>query len=52
MDEKNIQPADLYNMDETGFRIGIAGAQCVISLSQGRPSYLSLAHRTVSSSRT
>ena len=40
MDEKNIQPADLHNMDETGFRIGIAGAQWVISLSQDRPSYL------------
>ena len=35
-----IQPADLYNMDETGFRIGIAGSQWIITLSADRQSYL------------
>ena len=40
MDAKGILPTDLYNMDEKGFRIGVAGAQWVVSLDTDRPTYL------------
>lgn len=40
MDALAIQPSDLYNMDETGFRIGVAGSQWIITLSPDRESYL------------
>src|SRR2546429_9786277 len=30
IDENNIQPHDIYNMDETGFSIGSIKATCVI----------------------
>ena len=40
MDALAIQPSDLYNIDETGFRIRVAGSQWIITLSPDRQSYL------------
>ena len=38
--EKGIQQNDCYNMDETGFRIGIGRDQWVITKDRTRPAYL------------
>lgn len=39
-EEKGIQPQDLYNYDETGFRIGIGRDQWIVTLDPNRQSYL------------
>lgn len=36
-EEKGIQPQDIWNMDETGFRIGCGIAHCVITLDKSKP---------------
>jgi len=38
--EHNIQPADVYNFDETGFRIGIGRDQWIITCDPNRQVYL------------
>jgi len=40
IEEHNIQPADLYNFDETGFRIGVANNQWIVIRDASRASYL------------
>ena len=37
VDEKGILPGDIYNMDETGFRIGVGGNQRIITMDIHRP---------------
>ena len=37
--EKNILPRDIYNMDETGFRIDIGGSQWIITMDTTRAYY-------------
>jgi hypothetical protein len=32
LDEYAIQPGDLYNMDETGIRIGVGGQQYIVTM--------------------
>ena len=36
----NITPGDIYNFDETGFRIVVGKNQLIITLDPTRPSYL------------
>ena len=35
--EKGISPGDIYNMDETGFRIGIGGSQWIVTMDWQHP---------------
>ena len=39
-DKKGIQPGDLYNFDETGFRIGVGKDQWIVTLDPSRQAYL------------
>ena len=37
--EKGVLPGDIYNMDETGFRIGVSGSQWIITMDITRPHF-------------
>ena len=39
VEEKGILLDDIYNMDETGFRIGVSGSQWVITMDMNRPQF-------------
>ena len=40
MDEKRILLDDMYNMDETGFQIGVEKNQWIVTIDPSRQSYL------------
>ena len=39
VEEKGILLGDIYNMDETGFRIGVGGSQWVVTMDMNRPQF-------------